>query len=178
MFKKRIVLMLVVLIALSFTACSNNNGKLEKEKVDNYLATYQTILDASNKATSSTNFDIELVINKISSTSYRYDVIIDNPKVGMYNISAMAVIDEITSKASTDEMMPNIGITNDDVYNMVPYQIDAANGFVEGVILSLLSSKDALRITVMVDFTNKENTKHVRQYITLYKAYQEVTSNE
>ena len=122
---------------------------------------------------SSQCYDIALVVNKLDEQQYRYDVIIDNPRVAMYDIKALAVVNDLTIAIDKENMMPSIGILDDSHYNMIPNQVDNEKNFVPGLDLSLLSSSSSLRISVMIEWKDSSEINYVREYINLYAAYKD-----
>ncbi|MDI9540128.1 MAG: hypothetical protein QM204_01445 [Bacillota bacterium] len=173
--KMRKLLTILFLIVTLF-GCDNNDDarELDKEKYNAYLTYYSAILAAENKLTESQCFDIELVVNKLSENEYRYDVIIDNPRVAMFNIKALAIIETLSLEIDKENMMPSVGILDDYRYNMVPGQVDVKNEFYEGIILSLTSKESSLRVSVMVDYKPLNDEQAVRQYFSLYTEYEEI----
>ncbi len=174
---KKIILILAMLVAL--VGCSSDvERQIDEEKYNAYLTYYQSILDFSNKQTSSEYFDITVVVNKVSDEEYRYDVVVDNPRVAMYNLIVLVIVDNVSSTINTDEMMPSIGIFEDDDYAMIPGQVYTDNNYIEGVDLSLTDSSDSISISVMVSFTNKDESKSTREYFNFTATYQEDTYQE
>ncbi len=164
---------IIILILFLLVGCNSNTRKLDEEKYNTYLTYYQSILDSDTKAESSQCFDISIVVNKMDDSTYRYDVIIDEPKVAMYDIKALAVIDNLTVDIDTKNMMPSIGILDDDIYNMIPYQVNTEKGFVSGLDLSLTSEFSSLRISVLVEWKDSSGLNYVREYLSIYGEYQE-----
>ncbi|MGI6608331.1 MAG: hypothetical protein ACOX1F_05050 [Erysipelotrichaceae bacterium] len=170
---KKLLILLFLVIILS--GCNRDEPRqLDKEKYNAYLTYYSSILAAEDKQEKSECFDIELVVNKLSENEYRYDVIVDNPRVAMFNIKALAIIETLSLEINQEKMMPSVGILDDSTYNMVPGQLDQKNGFYEGIILSLTSGESALRVSIMVDYKPLNDEKTIRQYFSLYIDYQEV----
>lgn len=167
---KKTVLALALVAALA--ACSDNRAKsLDEERYNSYLTNYQAILDYSDKASSSREFSIQLAVNALDDGTYRYDVIIDDPQVGMFNIKALAVIDDRTGVINTDVMMPSVGILDDQVVNMIPFQSDPDLGYVDGLDLSLVSDQPRLTVSVLVSFNNESGSLNTREYFTLHTEY-------
>jgi len=170
---KKILILIVLIITLA--GCNKEETRqLDKEKYNAYLTYYNAILSAENKQTESSCFDIELVVNKIAEDKYRYDVIIDNPKVAMFDIKALAIIETLSLEIDQENMMPSVGILDGYHYSMVPGQLDKENDFYEGIILSLTSKESALRVSVMVDYKPLNEEETIRQYFSLYTTYEEV----
>ncbi len=99
-----------------------------------------------------------------SISRLQVDVIIDNPRVAMFNIKALAIIETLSLEIDKENMMPSVGILDDYRYNMVPGQVDVKNEFYEGIILSLTSKESSLRVSVMVDYKPLNDEQAVRQY--------------
>ena len=168
---KKILLYLSLLLLV--IGCQNNTHQPEQEKYNSYLSYYQSILDSDIEMSSSQCYDIALVVNKLDEQQYRYDVIIDNPRVAMYDIKALAVVNDLTIAIDKENMMPSIGILDDSHYNMIPNQVDNEKNFVPGLDLSLLSSSSSLRISVMIEWKDSSEINYVREYINLYAAYKD-----
>lgn len=168
---KKILLYLSLLLLV--TGCQNNTHQPEQEKYNSYLSYYQSILDSDIEMSSSQCYDIALVVNKLDEEQYRYDVIIDNPRVAMYDIKALAVVNDLTIAIDKENMMPSIGILDDSHYNMIPNQVDNEKNFVPGLDLSLLSSSSSLRISVMIEWKDSSEINYVREYINLYASYKD-----
>ena len=161
-----------LLILLSMTGCQKNNTRqLDEEKYNAYLANYQAILDYEDKKESSSHFDIRLICNKLSDTSYRYDLIIDNPQVAMCEIMVLMVEENISLTIDTTRMMPSIGIFESTPVNMIPFQVANEKGYVKGIDLSLLSNEPSMRAGVLVSFRNYEKTVTTKEYLSLYAEY-------
>ncbi len=167
-------LLIILLLIVTLSGCEKDETReIDKEKYNAYLTYYQSILAAEDKQESSHCFDIELVVNKLDDNYYRYDIIIDNPKVAMYNIKALAIIETLSLEIDKENMMPSVGILDDYHFNMIPGQVDKEKDFYEGIILSLTSEESALRVSVMVDYKPLNDEHTIRQYFSLYTTYEE-----
>jgi uncharacterized protein YceK len=166
-------LLTAILALLLLSGCGSDvTRELDKERYDAYMTYYQAILEEENKLNKSQNYNTELVVNKLSDGTYRYDVIIDNPRVAMYKIKALAVIDDLSARIDRENMMPSVGILDDAVYNMMPNIFDKEKGFVAGLTLSLVSEKPQLRIGLMVEYIDSSKVSSRREYITLFASYE------
>ena len=76
----------------------------------------------------SDEFMIRLVVNKIDDNNNRYDIIIDNPKINMYHLQAIAKVSQ-----DENESLPSLGILENDVFSLIPNLVDKANGIYKGV---------------------------------------------
>ena len=164
--------LITVILVLLLTGCmSNVTREIDKERYDAYMTYYQSILEEEDKLSKSQSYDTELVVNALEDGTYCYDVIIDNPRVAMYQIRALAVIDDLSGKIDPENMMPSIGILDDAVYNMMPNVVNKDKGFVAGVTLSLVSDQPQLRIGLMVEYVDSSKVTSKREYITLFASY-------
>ncbi|MDO4377648.1 MAG: hypothetical protein Q4C64_00675 [Erysipelotrichia bacterium] len=166
---KKIIICILILFTL--WGCDNNARKLDEEKYNTYLLYYQSILDSDSKKEKSQCFDFSLAVNQIGENLYRYDIIIDNPRVAMYEIKALAVIDNLTIEVDKNQMMPSVGILDNKNYNMIPFQVDTEKDFVSGIVLSLTSEQSALRISVMIECKDSSGLNYVREYLSIYGEY-------
>ena len=165
--KRIAVALLAVLLLLSITGCEKNRARqMDEEKYNAYLTNYQSILDSEDKKSSSQNFDIRLVQNQIGE-KYRYDLLIDNPKIAMYGIKVLMIVDNTTRTIDTDRMMPSLGILESAEYNLIPYQVDLSKNFYKGLNLSILDDEPTIHVSVMVAYTNKEKSKNYREFFRL-----------
>ena len=169
--KRITVLILVLLLA----GCSNRAKQMDEEKYNAYLTNYQSILDSEDKKSSSPNFDIRLVKNELDNR-YRYDLIIDNPKIAMYGIKVLMIIDNTTRTIETDRMMPSLGILEEGEYNLIPYQIDLEKNCYGGLNLSVLDDNPSIHVSIMVSYTNKEKNKNYREFFRLAISADDVVS--
>lgn len=88
-------------------------------------------------------FSVQIVYNELED-QYRYDIIIDNVQVDMYNIIALAYADE-----SDEEMCPTIGIFDEEKFNLKVGFVDKANHFYKGIQLSgTIQDKQTIKLYV------------------------------
>lgn len=167
--KKLIIILIVFLLA----GCSSDSTISDDETVrDKYLTYYQSILDAESFLTKSDYFDIDLVLNAEEDGSYRYSVIIDNPKIAMYNMEIMAVVDDGSLSVNEEVVMPTLGILNDS-YNMVPYQVSLANNYAEGLVLDGTVDTDKVSVLILVMWSNSDSSETTRNYFNLEASLEE-----
>ena len=166
-------LLLIVLTCIMLTGCQSSTRQLDDEKYNAYLSYYQAILDTENKETVCQDFNIELIVNKIGESRYRYDVIIDDPKVAMYDLKVLVIVENVEGTINTKEMMPSIGIFEDVSYSMVPNQIDKDKMFVEGLDLSVVSNEPVIHLGVMVGYDKKDGKEGTTHYFELTTTYVE-----
>ncbi|MDD2591683.1 MAG: hypothetical protein PHP11_00705 [Erysipelotrichaceae bacterium] len=165
---RKILTILLLLILLM--GCSDNNESSDSIKLENYAYIYQTITDNDTFNTTTEHFDMNVVMSQIDDQNYRYDIIIDDPKVAMYDIKMMAVENNIDYSLA-NKMMPSIGIFDEEEYNMVPYQINTELGYVKGLIIS--GKTDAPVVNLKIRITWKDYTKvfESKEYFNLTVDY-------
>jgi len=159
-------LILGLILCLTLTGCNSDEDAIEQEKYANYSALYKTILDTSEFLESSDYFTTQLIVDPLDDGTYRYYVIIDEPQVAMYDVTALACIAselDITS----DKMCPNVGIYEDKQYIMIPNQKNVAENYVSGLSLSAISENSELIVDVVVEWYDKTHTNNYRQLIQL-----------
>jgi len=105
------------------------------------------------------DFRATVVFNQLEN-GYRYDVIIDEPVSEMYQITAMSYADE-----TADNMCPNIGIFDEDSYNLKKDYIDKSSGFYKGIQLSGTTlEKQTVRVYVSY-YTDANKKQKIEKYI-------------
>ncbi|MBR2746006.1 MAG: hypothetical protein IKD99_04755 [Erysipelotrichaceae bacterium] len=161
---KKMLVLLVCLIMLA--GCHNEIKQMDEEKYNVYLTNYQSILDSEEKKSSSPNFDIQLVRNDLVD-KYRYDLIIDNPKIALYNVKVLMIVDNTTRTIETDRMMPSLGMLENREYNLIPYQVDLSKNCYAGLNLSVLDYEPNIHVSVMVSYTNRDKNKNYREFFRL-----------
>jgi len=156
---------ILLLITLMLSGCTETPVDTYYVNLHKYEAYYQSILDRETFLTNSDSFAIEAVMNKVDD-NYRFSVIIEAPKTAMYNIEAMAIIDDGSVSINYDYVMPASGIF-DRAYNIVPYQVNEAAGYPRGIILDGLCNKDKVKLLVMVSWTNADSTEVYKEFFEL-----------
>ncbi len=153
---KKITLLLSILLLLS--ACSNVSE--EETQYEIYKTMYQNILNTTSFSTSSNYFDISATLTRLDGGEYRYDVFVDNAKIAMYDIEILAIVDEGLLMIS-NQMMPSVGIYGSEEYAMIPYQVNAELGYVQGFNLNGVTNDT--NATIKVQVTWKDYFK-IRSY--------------
>lgn len=160
---KRIIF---VIICILLAGCSNDNPVDDKSNklYEQYKLYEQTLNKSKNYQDSSDEFSIKLIINKMNDDMYRYDIVIDSPKINMYHLQAIAKVEQDES-----ESLPNLGILEDEVFSLVPNVIDKDKGIYKGVNLSGITEKKEFNILVYLTFYSDENSKKKEErFIRLY----------
>lgn len=160
MFMKKALLFLMSLVLMS--GCSNS-AQLDQIKIDTYKSMYSDILNAPEFKTVSEYFSIESSLNDLGDSSYRYDVIVDQAKVAMYNVKILVIVDD-GSLVINDNMMPSVGIFEDITYYMIPYQVNTTAHYVEGIALNGVSLSLPVRLKVLVKWKDDLNKSFIEYF--------------
>ena len=155
-----------VIICILLTGCSNENivDDDSNRLYEQYLEYEKKLVKQQDYQVTSDEFMIRLVVNKIDDNNNRYDIIIDNPKINMYHLQAIAKV-----AGDDNESLPTLGILEEDIFSLVPEVVDKANGIYKGVNLSGITSKSEFSVLVYLTFsTDKQSNNKEERYIKLY----------
>jgi len=149
--KKSIIFLLLIIIFL----CGCNHVSKEK----NIYLDYIKELEKVSKSDEDIPFDIEVRYDKLIKSEVRYEVILDNVKENISNISMIAV-----HNRKTDDVYPSIGIFDKKESLKV-------NEKPSGLILvgyvdykgDIKNFKMKTKVLIKYKINNKEYTKH---YVT------------
>jgi len=155
--------MLLILVGLLLMIGCSNSAQLDQIKIDTYVSMYTDILNASDFKSSSEYFSIQASLNDLGNSSYRYDVIIDQAKVAMYNVEILVIVDD-GSLVISDKMMPSVGIFEDITYYMIPYQVNTAAHYVEGIALNGVTGTLSVRLKVLVKWRDDLNKPFIEYF--------------
>ena len=155
---KRIVVLFSLLLIL--TGCGDNVARNEVSPNGRYQDMIDLIAANQNFMTSSEYYDITCDIAAIDG-GYRYYVIIDNPRIALYDIEAMAIENGVDYHSV---MAASVGIFEDQIYKMVPNQIDEEKGYVKGVILSGVTTNETPHVKMLVQWQDEMLTNTYREY--------------
>ena len=155
---KKIISILLVVFLLS--ACSSDST-INKSASERYNSMIEQLSSRTDFKSSSEYFDISFDIASIEN-GYRFYISIDEPKVAMYNIEAIAI------EANVDYsniMAANIGLFEDEKYSLIPNQSYADKAFVKGVNISGTSENANPTLYVLVVWSNKDLSVTKREFI-------------
>lgn len=155
---KKIISILLVVFLLS--ACSSDST-INKSASERYNSMIEQLSSRTDFKSTSEYFDISFDIASIEN-GYRFYISIDEPKVAMYNIEAIAI------EANVDYsniMAANIGLFEDEKYSLIPNQSYADKGFVKGVNISGTSENANPTLYVLVVWSNKDLSVTKREFI-------------
>jgi hypothetical protein len=156
--------LLSLFLSVLLVACSNNEILLQ-EKYETYKLHYQSILNTTQFKNTSDNFSISSELTRLSDGSYRYDVYVDEPRIAMYDVEILVIVDDGLLLIS-DEMMPSIGIYEDSEYYLIPYQINSDLGYQKGFNLNGIVSTDTVNLKVLVMWKDYFKIKTEREYFS------------
>ena len=160
-------LLLFSILCLFLSACQNNETSDTQRKQERYIRHYEEVIE--NTIFSSRNaapFDISVAMNRLADGTYRYDIIIDNPKVAMYNIEIIAIENNISYQNAT-KLMPTFGIFDSTAYNMIPYQTNVDNGYVKGIIVSGVTADTTINLKIKVTWTDYSRVESSRIFVEM-----------
>lgn len=166
--KKRIgtVCLLLLLSGCSITKEKNTQENVNA-RMDEYETYYLEVQTDGHYETESSNFDLSCEMTQVEDGSYRYYVILDNPKVAMYNVLIMCCENNIPY-AKADKMMPSFGIFEDRV-SLVPGQVNSDDGYVRGISVSGESSEDHVDLKILVrwkDTDGNDRSEYLKKEIS------------
>jgi len=161
--RKLIILTMICLFLIS--GCSKSDS-LDEIKLEKYAYIYQTISDNDSFSNTPVFYDMDVTMSKQKDNTYRYDIIIDNPQIAMYDIQVMA-IENNTEYSMSNKMMPNIGIFDDSQYNMVPYQIDAERGYMKGIAISGTTEESLINLKIRISWKDYLMVVESKEYYSI-----------
>lgn len=154
--------LITVLLAACLAGCTGNTNP-----ADATLQTYTAYYDAIDTNTSfkedSLYYSVTTEMTKMDDGTYRYYVLVNEPQIAMYSIVVMIVENDIAVN-ETSKMMPSTGIF-DKAYTMIPYQVNSADGFVKGIMLSGESDEPEISLKILVEWKDKTGENTIREYL-------------
>jgi hypothetical protein len=165
----------IIILTLILSGCQwFDNDDIDEAKFQRYSAYYTSIFDNDRFVLSSEYYDLEVAMNKIDDDEYRYDVIIDSPKIAMYAIEIMIIENNITPEVA-NKMMPTLGIFEDVEYNLIPYQVNIEKGYVKGLIVSGISEQPSINLKIMVLWRDYAKLLVTREFFEVNKIFNDGT---
>lgn len=145
---KKMIIVCCVLCLIA-TGCSTNNLQEEQQKIYNEFK--ESLINNGELITSEIpfNYSIEIVEQ---DGSYIYEVSISKPLVMMKSIQ-MIVLNP--ADLTSDYVSSSKGIFDEQVYNMVPNQVNIEDGYVEEIILNGVSSEADFKLYTMVVYKDR-----------------------
>lgn len=161
--KKKIIIILTIILIIS--GCQKKSDRREV-LLAKYKSAYDELLANDKFIEKSEYYDIEVVVNKTKDQKYRVDLIIDKPRIAMYNILALMEINSI-GVADFDEINPSLGLVDESKYNLIPSQVNKKANYYEGLVLSGISDKSEGEVIVMITWSDYAETNHFNEFIKL-----------
>jgi len=155
--------MLLVLLCLGLMSGCSNSAALDQIKIDIYKSMYTDILNATSFKTSSSYFQLSTSLNVLGDNTYRYDIVIDEAKVAMYDVSVLAIQDD-GSLVISENMMSSVGIFEDVTYYMIPYQVNTVAHYVKGFALNGVSVTLPIRLKILVKWKDALNNEYIEYF--------------
>ncbi len=171
---KRFIGLFLSVLLLCGCAGKDNGG--ESAALTAYEGYYQSVLETAHFQEDSQYFDIEPDMIRLDDGTYRYYIVIDNVQIGMYNIKAMIVENDIPYEEN-DKMMPTLGVFENTVYHMIPYQSNQHGSYYKGVVLSGECDYPVISVKLMVEWTDRSRTVYNRQYFSFVLEYSEISGS-
>ncbi len=152
MYAKIDAFLLTAVLLLSGCGTSSEDEALANKQAA-YKVYYEAVQAAPSYSSSSVYYSVSTEMAQVSDGTYRYYIFIEDPQMAMYNITALAVEDDIAYE-NADKMMPSVGIFDDTSYSMIPYQSNPDAGFVKGLVLSGESADSSVSIRMLVQWND------------------------
>ncbi len=143
----------ILIILISFcvmTGCSDTSSYAQIDIYKNY---YQAISEMTKFEEESDYYTLSGEIQQSDSGTYLYYIILDDPKIAMYDVVMMAVENHIAYESSV-KMMPSIGIF-DDTYSLIPNQVNKEAGYAKGIVISGETDSESVSLNLVVEWKDK-----------------------
>ena len=161
---------LLIILSLLLVLCGcQEDGKQIADPDERYMYIIEMINEHESFQEASNYFDISGEMAKIEN-GYRYYIMIDNPRIAMYDIEILAIEKNVDYRSN---MAANAGIFEDKEYNMVPNQANSSKGFFKGVVVSGISKEPSTTLYVFVQFKNADYSIVRSEYFKLDVSYEE-----
>lgn len=164
-------LLITICLACVLTGCQQNKINIDEERAQKYDSYITAIQDNENFFAESPYYSISTAMNKVGEEEYRYDVIIDQPLVAMYEIQVLAVEKNIIGTLKDDKLMPSLGILEADVYNLIPNQVNVEKGYPAGISISGITDQPEVTLQVMVIWTGYAKLAQNRDFFQIKAIY-------
>ena len=149
---------LIIMLCLLITGCKANETEANDKLDMQYKKYIQKLIEQREFSDESDEFSIRLVLNKINDNETRYDIIIDSPKINMYDLQAIAKVEN-----DDESSLPSLGILEDESFSLVPGIVDKTKGIYRGVNLSGVTKKKDIKVIIYLMFYSDENSKKLEE---------------
>lgn len=162
--KKLLVLLLTILCLCGCQEIATENVDPDQRYFDmiNTIKEHEVFINTSNY------YDVSVEMAKIDE-GYRYYVTIDNARIALYDIEAMAIEQDVDY---SNTMAANIGIFEEKEYSMIPNQKNPEKGFVSGLVMSGISELPETTLYIYVSFKNADYSEIKTEYFKLDVKYE------
>lgn len=156
----RKLLIPLTLSAALICGCSASRPGGEVTRYETY---YRAIEENTKFIDESGYYSLSAEMTQWDDGTYRYYVIIDEPKISMYDIVIMGVEDGRPYEEAV-KMMPSSGIF-DATSSMIPNQVNSKAGFVKGLIISGECDEQPIGLSVMVEWKDRTGKNTTREFL-------------
>lgn len=168
---RKITIFLVCLLLLG--GCKSDGTTSDNNvKYFNYI---DLIINNNYVVSSNIPFDCSISVGKNEKEEYVYLVTIENPKIAMYNVEMMALINTDIGK---DTMFPTVGVIDDDRYSMIPFQSNLERGFPGAIIVSGTSEVPEFTVNLLVVYHDYSGQNETKVFLNLDGKYVEETKKD
>lgn len=164
---KRIMILCLMLSCL--IGCSKEKD-MENEMNSRYENYIELIINNNGAASVDIPFEYNLDILKSDENTYIYELAIHDPIIAMYDVELLAVD---LSQMSEDFIAPSIGVVEDEIFNMLPYQSDIDKGFYPGLAVNGVSPNDTVKLDILVVYKDSTQTNEKYIFFSATKSYVE-----
>lgn len=148
----------VLLSGLLLCGCTRNSkDNLNQAGIETYETYYTEVISNGHYTETSQYFTLSYEMIRVEDGSYRYYIILDDPKIAMYNVMMIAVENGV-SYQECETMVPSFGIFEDRI-SLVPGQVNYEEGYVKGISISGQSDKDTMDLLILVRWKSSDGTQ-------------------
>ncbi|MDO4500707.1 MAG: hypothetical protein Q4B60_05460 [Erysipelotrichaceae bacterium] len=155
-------ILISILILFGLVGCKSNKT-IDNFKRDKYNSMISLLNEHLEYKDASEFFDVSVDITPIEE-GYRFYIVIDNAKVAMYDVEAIAIEKDVDY---TNTMAANIGIFEDSDYSLIPNQVNVDGGYVKGLSISGITVNPNSNYYLLVQWHNKDLSITSREFIKL-----------
>ncbi|MDO5332215.1 MAG: hypothetical protein Q4E99_05995, partial [Bacillota bacterium] len=136
-------------------------SSISDKQMNMYYDLFNLLNDSEDYVNTSVNFSSSFVISE-NEDGYSFYIIIDKPINSMYDIKIMAIED---GADYSDEFISNIGVFEENSYNLVPNQVNVDSGYVKGLSISGNCTSTSSVIKCVVQWKDKNKTDTFREFL-------------
>ncbi|WP_297670737.1 hypothetical protein [Thomasclavelia sp.] len=148
----------IIMLCLLITGCKSDSNEMGDKLNLQYQKYIQKLIEQQEFNNKSDEFSIRLVLNKINDTETRYDIIIDSPKINMYDLQAIAKVEN-----DDESSLPSLGILEEESFSLVPGVVDKTRGIYRGVNLSGVTREKNINVIIYLRFYSDENNEKLEE---------------